>query len=153
MARRAAPVAGGALSVLLALGLLLGGRAWYEGLPPFGPGDEDWSAVYLVNGEAYFGRFAATPGSFARLREPYTLLVDGVAVTIGGGGAAAGRVPDAARAETPATVPDVRIRRVSAQTHGPVAEMHLDKRRILLVERLRSDSRLVSALREDRAGR
>jgi len=150
---RAAPAVGGALTALLVLGVIVGGRAWLEGLPPFGPGDDEWSAVYLVTGEAYFGRFAATPGAFARLREPYTLLVDGVAVTIGGGGATSTPVLDAARAGTPTTVPDVRIRRVGAQSHGPVAEMHLDKRRILLVEQLRPDSRLVSAIREDRAGR
>lgn len=153
MAGRVAPAVGGALAVLLALGLVFGGRAWSEGLPPFGPGDDEWSAVFLVTGEAYFGRFAATPGAFARLREPYTLLVDGVAMTIGGGAATSAPGPAPASVGGPTTTPDVRIRRVSAQTHGPVAEMHLDKRRILLVEQLRPDSRLVSAIREDRAGR
>ena len=153
MAGRAAPAVGGALIALLALGLTFGGRAWYEGLPPFGPGDDEWSAVYLVTGEAYFGRFAGTPGAFARLREPYVLLVDGVAVTLGGGAATSAPRADPASARNPTALPDVRIRRISAQSYGPVAEMRLDKRRILLVEQIRSDSRLMSALREDRAGR
>ncbi len=153
MLGRVAPAAGGALAAVLLLGLIAGGRAWLEGLPPFGPGDDEWSAVYLVTGEAYFGRFAATPGAFFRLRDPYTLLVDGVAVTLGGGGGTPGPAPDSTKPGSPTGVPDVRIRRVSAQAYGPAAELHLDKRRVLIVEQIRPDSQLVSAIHQDRAGR
>lgn len=130
MSGRIVPALVGAALLAAALGLGFLGWRWTEGLAPFGPGDDQWSAVVVENDVAYFGHFASPPGRYAVLRDPYTLI----------------GTPVAGSAAT-----DLRVQRVTATIAGPVPEMRIDKRRILYVEELRSDSLVLRAILASKA--
>ena len=70
--RRSPAVVAAAVILVVALGL--GSFAYNEGLPPFAPTGDEWSGVFLTNGQAYFGHFYSAPGEYAKLREVYYVL-------------------------------------------------------------------------------
>ncbi len=124
------------LAALLALGLGTTAYAWNEGLPPFGPSDDQWSGVFLTNGQAYFGHFYAAPGDYARLREVYYVLATQLQPSDP-------RVP---------VQTQLSLQRLGGEIHGPKRDMRVSKAQILFVEDLRPDSPVVATIQQLRQG-
>src|SRR5712692_47649 len=62
------------VAIVVAAVIIVGYRGWTEGWPPIGPSDDQWTGVFLTNGQAYFGHLYSGPGEYARLREVYYVL-------------------------------------------------------------------------------
>ena len=127
-----------AVAALLAVVLLLGygSVAYQEGHVPFAPRDDQWSGVFLTNGQAYFGHFYSGPGEYARLRDVYYVLATQLQ----------SQDPNVA-AQTQLT-----LQRLGGEIHGPTQEMRISKQQILFTEELRADSAVVTTIAQLRSG-
>ncbi len=127
-----------ALIIVVLLGA--GVYAYADGQPPFGPTADTWHAVFLTNGNAYFGHFYSGPGEYATLREVYYVLVS---------------TPLQSQNPQPTqqASPQLTLQRLGDEIHGPKQEMKIPKTAILFVEELRPDSKLVEAIRLQKSGK
>ncbi|MGI6103685.1 MAG: hypothetical protein ACOYBJ_03665 [Patescibacteria group bacterium] len=117
----------GALGVLAARLGYLGG--------PFGRSGSEYQAVFLTNGQVYFGSFDWRFGS-PELRNIYYLQVQ----------------RDIQPAEgSDAQSSDVTLVKLGNEVHGPMDVMRLNPDHILFVEDLKTDSRVVRAIEQDQA--
>ena len=122
--------------ILLAIVLVIGFRAWQEGWPPFGPGEDQWTGVFLTNGQAYFGHYYAAPGDDAILRDVYYVL----------------QTQLQSQDPTQPAQRQLSLRRLGGEIHGPQPEMRISKRQILFTEELRPDSPLVGSIKQLKSG-
>ncbi len=122
-----------AASVVLLLAAAVSGYGWYastEGLAPFEPPKDKWTAVFLTNGQTYFGNLYLGPGDFAQLRDVFYLLQTQV---------------QSQDPQRPAP-PQISLQRLGGEIHGPRSDMRISKQQILFYEELRPDSALVAAI-------
>lgn len=120
-----------ALILGLAVGSLgYGALAYGEGLAPFGPRDDEWSGVFLTNGQAYFGHLYSAPGDYVILRDVHYVL--------------ATQLQSQDPAQQAGT--QLSLQRLGSEIHGPLSEMRIAKTQILFIERLRPDSPLIQAI-------
>lgn len=124
------------LVVVFALVVVLGGRGYIEGYWPFGPSDDQWTGVFLTNGQAYFGHYYDGPSDYARLREVYYVLATQL------------------QSQDPKVAPQTQLslQRLGGEIHGPTQEMRISKAQILFVEDLRPDSPVVQSIRALKQG-
>jgi len=88
--------------------------------PPIG--HARYQAVFLVNGQTYFGRYLDRLGPYIKIEEPFYIQQQG---------------------EKPIGVtPELKIVRRGAELHQPGTEMLIPKDAILFVEDLRVDSQV-----------
>ena len=127
---------GGVIGVLLAALLVYGTVAHSEGYLPFGQRDDQWSGVFLTNGQAYFGHFYSGPGDYARLREVYYVLATQL------------------QSQDPNIAPQTQLslQRLGGEIHGPTQEMKISKQQILFTEELRADSPVVTSIAQLKSG-
>jgi len=121
------------LVLVLAVAVIGGGygaKAYADGLPPFAPGSDQWTGVFLTNGQAYFGHFYSGPGEYAILRDVYYVLTQQLQ----------------SQDLKAAPAPQLSLQRLGGEIHGPQGEMRISKQQILFVEELRPDSPLVQAI-------
>lgn len=124
------------LSLVIAVVIVFGWRGWVDGYWPFGPTDDQWSGVFLTNGQAYFGHFYSGPGEYAHLREVYYVLATQL---------------QSQDPKVPSTT-QLTLQRLGGEIHGPTQDMRISKDQILFVEDLRPDSSLVADIRRLRSG-
>jgi hypothetical protein len=117
----------------LLIGLLLGGLAWLAVLwvrpeDPFaGAVDTDrWQAVFLSNGQVYFGHLTVASDEFYELREAFFIQES----------------PSAEEGQPPTR----EIRALSSEFHQPENRMLIRKDEVLFVENLRPDSDVAEAI-------
>jgi hypothetical protein len=123
------------LAVLLVV-LVFGVRSYSEGAWPFGPSDDQWTGVFLTNGQAYFGHFYSGPGDYARLREVYYVLQTQL---------------QSQDPRQPSTT-QLSLQKLGGEIHGPQQEMRIAKGQILFLEDLRPDSPVVLSIRQLKQG-
>ena len=120
-----------ALALALAIGIVgYGAYAYGEGLAPFGPREDEWSGVFLTNGQAYFGHLYGAPGDYIILRDVHYVL--------------ATQLQSQEPAQQPGT--QLSLQRLGNEIHAPTNEMRIAKTQILFIERLRPDSPLIQAI-------
>lgn len=124
------------LALALVAALVYGTIAYSEGYAPFGQRDDQWSGVFLTNGQAYFGHFYAGPGEYAWLREVYYVLATQL---------------QSQDPNVPAQT-QLTLQRLGGEIHGPTQEMRISKQQILFIEELRADSPVVATILRLRAG-
>jgi len=101
---------------------------WDFTVPALGRGQ--YQAVFLSNGQTYFGRYYDRFGSYAKIEDVYYLQQ------------IQGADPNAA--------PDTKIVRRGNELHGPAPRMLLPKSAILFVEDLTDASPIAQFMRQDR---
>ncbi|MEK7167960.1 MAG: hypothetical protein AAB791_03085 [Patescibacteria group bacterium] len=96
----------------------------------------EWQAVFLTNGQVYFGKIAKNNGKQIILRDIYYLQVveKPLQRTQEGEAAASG------------TQQELTLIKLGNELHGPVDEMVINPDQVLLTEKLKSDSRVVQAI-------
>lgn len=109
--------------VLFAIGLLFYYCPWRIG---FGKG-QDWQAVFLANGRAYFGKIVKENKEVIVLQEVYYLK----------------ELPASSAEEIG---PQLTLARWRDELHGPADEMRINKSLVLFVEVLRADSEVVKTI-------
>lgn len=98
---------------------------------------EGYQAVFLSNGQVYFGKLFRETNQYAVLREVYYLQITQPPQPL-----QAGEVPPA----------NINLVKLGGELHGPIDEMRINRDHILFVEDLRSDSRVVQAIDQLKAG-
>jgi len=92
-----------------------------------------YQAVFLVNGQVYFGMTHGENRPYVKLTDVYYLQVNEQLQPIEEG------APQS---------PNVSLIKFGGELHGPLDEMRINREHILLIEDLRSDSRVVQAIEE-----
>lgn len=150
------------ISVALSLLLLLGGIFLWrsqgkgDGSPLVNPlggsgggAPSGYQAVFLTNGQVYFGKLSGFPGTAPVLADVFYLRPDTAPSPT--------RTPEPRRdpktgqiiptpTPTPAG-PSFTLVKLGEEVHGPTDELRLNSDQILFVEDLRTDSQLMAAIK------
>jgi hypothetical protein len=116
------------IAVLVFVAALFFTQWWDFTVPTFGRAQ--YQAVFLANGQTYFGRYYDRFGAYAKIEDVYYLQQ---------------------ASTTDATAPsDTRIVRRGQELHAPAARMLVPKSQILFVEDLTDASPIAQFMRQDR---
>jgi len=116
-----------ALALIVFIAALLFTQWWDFTLPSLGRGE--YQAVFLTNGQTYFGRYYDRFGAYAKIEDVYYLQ------------------------QTQASAdqaPDTKLVRRGKELHAPAARMLVPKSAILFVEDLSSSSSIAQFMKQDR---
>ncbi len=96
-----------------------------------------WQAVFLNNGQVYFGHLRGQDNQFATLTDIYYLQVDQSQQT------------NLQNAKDQATAqPKLSLIKLGNELHGPLDQMSINRDSILFIEDMKSDSKVVSAIND-----
>ena len=101
---------------------------WWDFTIP-APGRAEYQAIFLTNGQTYFGRYYDRIGPYAKIEDVYYLQQ------------VKGSDPDAA--------PDTRIVRRGRELHEPASRMLIPKSAILFIEDLTDASPIAQFMERD----
>ena len=94
-----------------------------------------WQAVFLSNGQVYFGNVAQLTGDTVVLRKIYYLQTSG---SLQAGGEQQAQ--------------DLALVKLGAELHGPTDEMIISREHVLFIENLKPDSKVVKAIEQFSSG-
>ncbi len=98
-----------------------------------GKKEASWQAVFLTNGQTYFGHITKTTNNFVVLEDVYYLQAQ--------------TVPPEKEGEQPTQ--QLTLAKLGQQEfHGPENEMKINRDHILFIENLRSDSQVVQTIEQ-----
>ncbi|MDD5290011.1 MAG: hypothetical protein PHT40_02305 [Patescibacteria group bacterium] len=92
----------------------------------------DWQAIFLSNGQTYFGQVVSENNDSVIIRNVYYLV---------------GMTSPQEISETDKNK-DFSLIKLGSEVHGPIDEMRINRNHILFVEDLRADSKIVKAIDE-----
>ncbi len=114
---------------------LIGGSVYWFFLRT--PKMSDYSAVFLSNGQVYFGKLKRSPGGATVLTDVYYLIL---------------RRPlqQQTSQATPSAQqqPEYTLVKLGKEMHGPEDEMKINDRHILFIEGLKQDGKVVQAIKQ-----
>jgi len=90
----------------------------------------EYQAVFLANGQTYFGRYYDRIGAYAKIEDVYYL--------------------QQTQAANPDQAPDTRLVRRGRELHSPTSRMLVPKSAILFVEDLSPSSPIAQFMKQDR---
>lgn len=99
-----------------------------------------YQAVFLTNGQVYFGKISDVDSDYVGLADIYYLQV----------GPQQGSATGAAPAATPPQQ-TISLVKLGNELHGPVDQMHISRSQILFYEDLKSDGSVVKAIQAYKA--
>ncbi len=118
----------GLIVIVLAVAL-----AWYFLMGPGAAGNEeapiasgDYQAVFLDNGQVYFGKLERSRGDFYTLTNVF-YLQSGVTVE---------------------QTSSLSLTKLGSEAHGPEDQMQINREHILFIEDMKDDSKVVQAIQE-----
>ena len=100
-----------------------------------------YQAVFLTNGQVYFGKMTSADTDYPMLTDIYYLQV----------GPQQGSGTNAAGQPTPAPQQSISLVKLGNELHGPVDEMHINRSQILFYEDMKTDSQVVKAIQAYKA--
>jgi hypothetical protein len=100
---------------------------WDFTVPAVGRGQ--YQAVFLTNGQTYFGRYYDRIGSYAKIEDVYYL--------------------QQTQGSDPNAAPDTKIVRRGRELHGPASRMLVPKSAVLFVEDLTEASPIAQFMKQD----
>lgn len=98
-----------------------------------------YQAVFLTNGQVYFGKLSNMAGTYATMKDIYYLQVTQPPIQ--------GSQQDAA-AQQQAQQQQLSLVKLGNELHGPVDEMQINRDQILFYEDIKEDGRVMQAIRE-----
>lgn len=96
-----------------------------------------YEAVFLTNGQVYFGRLSNPSQDYVTLTDIYYLQV--------------GPQQGSAQPNQPAPQQSITLVKLGNELHGPVDEMHINRSQVLFYEDLKEDGQVVKAILQDKA--
>jgi hypothetical protein len=102
---------------------------WWDFTVP-GLGRAEYQAVFLTNGQTYFGRYYDRIGAYAKIEDVYYI--------------------QQTQNADPDKAPDTRIVRRGGELHAPSARMLVPKSSVLFVEDLTDASPIAQFMKQDR---
>lgn len=128
------------LGLLVVLGLIAAGLFMALGKDGADSGttavDKDkYQAVFMTNGQVYFGKLDKLKSNYSELTDVYYLQVQ--------------QAVQPADTKTASTEqPQVSLTKLGNELHGPTDRMHISKDQILFWENLKDDSTVVKAIKD-----
>lgn len=101
-----------------------------------GGNKDQYKAVFLTNGQVYFGKVSGERSNTVTLRDIYYLRVQR-------------QVQPAEGEEQPQS--QVQLIKLGNELHGPKDEMRINRNNILFIEDLKDDGRVVKAIKDFKA--
>lgn len=96
-----------------------------------------YQAVFLTNGQVYFGKLSNAGSDYVTLQDIYYLQV--VQPPLQGQGA-----------DQSAQQPQISLVKLGNELHGPVDEMQISRTQVLFYENLKDDGQVVKAIVQDK---
>ena len=109
-------------------------------------GSKDWKAVFLTNGQVYFGRIVKQSNSNIELKNIYYLQVTRQLQP----------APSAQPDKTSQEQQQLSLVKLGDELHGPTDYMVINRSQVLFTEELKEDSKVVDAIKryiEDQANK
>jgi len=100
--------------------------------------DNSYQAVFLSNGQVYFGKVADKNDQFVKLTNIYYLQL---------------KQPLQNQNQDVLNQPDLTLIKLGNELHGPADLMEINRDQILFIENLKSDSKVSQAIEKYRAGK
>ncbi len=97
----------------------------------------DYQAVFLSNGQVYFGKLTNKNAGYVVMKDIYYLQLK--------------RPLQEQKPGEPAQQPDLTLIKLGNELHGPLDRMEINKNHVLFVEELKDDSKVVTAIMEYKA--
>jgi hypothetical protein len=116
-----------AVAIVIFFGAFLFVQWWDFTLPAFGRAQ--YQAVFLANGQTYFGRYYDRLGAYAKIEDVYYLQQTSSA--------------------DPNAAPDTKVVRRGRELHGPASRMLVPKSAVLFVEDLTDASPVAQFMKQD----
>lgn len=95
---------------------------------------DQYQAVFLANGQVYFGNMANPGADYVTLSNIYYL-----------------QVQQSVQPAEEGKQPQVSLTKLGQELHGPEDEMHISRDQVLFWENLKNDSTVVKAIKENEA--
>lgn len=129
-----------AIGLLVVLVLAVGAFLLMQSMNKSGAGDtavekDKYQAVFMTNGQVYFGRLSKVDTGYAQLTDVYYLQVQQAVQ------------PAAEQKEN--DQPKVSLTKLGNELHGPTDKMHISSDQILFWENLKDDSTVVEAIKKN----
>ena len=122
--------------ILVVVGILFRGKLFGSKAGTTAGADVSaYDAVFLTNGQVYFGKLTDADTDYPDLKDIYYLQVGPQQ----GSGTTAGQTPAASQQS-------ISLVKLGNELHGPVDEMHISRNQILFYEDLKSDGQVVKAI-------
>jgi sRNA-binding regulator protein Hfq len=143
---RPSAVGGGVLSKVVAVALVLAALAvvgWLasKALASFtadaGVHSKQYQAVFLTNGQVYFGKVKSVDNSYVKVTDIYYLQVQQQV-----------QPKDATATQTP----QVSLAKLGGELHGPEDVMYVSRAQVLFWENLKDDGKVTKAIKDYKAG-
>jgi hypothetical protein len=122
-----------ALVVVVLVVLGLGAGAYSMMAANAGVKTGQYQAVFLTNGQVYFGKLASTGDRYAKLSDIYYLQVQ----------------QSVQPADSSKDQPKVSLAKLGSELHGPEDEMQINRDQILFWENLKDSSKVVTAIKDN----
>ncbi|MCX6785151.1 MAG: hypothetical protein NTV81_04500 [Candidatus Komeilibacteria bacterium] len=131
------PVAGKIFSVLIIiviiiLGLYFVSRFTSWNILGLNKSDSTWQAVFLSNGQVYFGNVASQSSRTVILKDIYYLQVN--------------QQPIQPQDQTQPQQAPISLVKLGNELHGPYDEMFINRDQILFIENMKTSSKVVEAI-------
>ncbi len=98
-----------------------------------------YQAVFLSNGQVYFGKISSTANDFITLKDIYYLQVVQQPPLQG--------TPQGTQADAQAQQ-SISLVKLGEELHGPVDEMHINRTQVLFYEDLKTEGQVVKAIQD-----
>ncbi|MFA6322722.1 MAG: hypothetical protein WCX71_04585 [Candidatus Buchananbacteria bacterium] len=139
-----APWLKGLVTLIIVLAIIGGGIYLLVGYTGLGNGlfssispKATWQAVFLSNGQVYFGKISGMNKNFMDLKNIYYLQVTTKQDTIG--------QPSDVQTQSEQQLTLIKL---GNEIHGPKDDMMINRDQVLMVEDLKDDSRVVQAIND-----
>jgi hypothetical protein len=100
-----------------------------------------YQAVFLTNGQVYFGKSSHMDSDYLKLTDIYYLQVNQPLQTGGTGTAAQAAAANSANAQT-----QLSLVKLGNELHGPADEMEINRSQVLFIEDLKSSGQVAQAI-------
>ncbi len=125
-----------ALAVLAVIAILFGGWSWYQSAVGVGIDGGKYQAVFLTNGQVYFGKLHTLGGGYMKLTDIYYLQAKTTDTSN----------DTSSLQSTSNSISDVQLIKLGSEIHGPSDEMIISKDQVLFFENLKKDGKVVESI-------
>lgn len=98
---------------------------------------KQYQAVFLTNGQVYFGKVSHTDSSYVKLTDIYYLQVQQQVQP---------------KDQNASQQPQVSLAKLGGELHGPEDVMYISRQQVLFWENLKNDGKVVKAIQDYKAG-
>lgn len=123
-----------AIAGLVVVIVLICGGMWLWRTMNTGVKGGQYQALFMTNGQVYFGHLSGVDEKYVNLKDIYYLQVQQ-------------SVQPAEKKDKDAQ-PQVSLAKLGSELHGPEDEMHINREQVLFWENLKDDSKVVKAIQD-----